>query len=115
MRQQKATVLTAGWMQTLARMSDLLVVAGIVLVIVMMVLPMPPFLLDLLLVLNISLALLVLMLTRNIGHALELAVFPTLLLVLTLLRLALNVSSTRLILLQGYAGKVIQAFGNFVV
>src|SRR5690606_30144772 len=83
--------------------------------IVMMVLPMPAVLLDLLFVLNISLGLLVLMLTMNVRHALELAVFPSLLLVLTLLRLGLNVSSTRLILLHGYAGEVIQAFGQFVV
>lgn len=115
MRQLNGPAALNGWMQTLARMSDLVVVAGVILVVVMMVLPMPPFLLDLLLVLNISLSLLVLMLTMNVHHALELAVFPTLLLVLTLFRLALSVSSTRLILLQGYAGRVIQAFGNFVV
>ena len=95
--------------------SDLIVVGGVILVIVMMVLPMPPLLLDLLFVLNIALGLLVLMLTMNVRHALEPAVFPSLLLVLTLLRLGLNVSSTRLILLHGYAGEVIRAFGHFVV
>src|SRR5690606_33108705 len=81
----------------------------------MMVLPMPPLLLDLLLALNISLALLVLLLTMNIQGALQFSIFPSLLLITTLFRLALNVSSTRLILLQGYAGEIIRAFGNFVV
>src|SRR5690606_40197241 len=101
MRQLNGPATAGGWMQTLARMSDLVVVAGIILIVVMMVLPMPPALLDLLLVLNISLSLLVLMLTMNVRHSLELAVFPTLLLVMTLFRLALSISSTRLILLQG--------------
>ncbi|MFS8572679.1 MAG: flagellar biosynthesis protein FlhA, partial [Clostridia bacterium] len=95
--------------------SDLLVFLAVILVVVMMVLPMPPLLLDLLLALNISLALLVLLLTMNIQGALQFSIFPSLLLITTLFRLALNVSSTRLILLQGYAGEIIRAFGNFVV
>lgn len=81
----------------------------------MMIIPLPAPLLDLLLTLNISLAILVLLLTMNIGDALELSIFPSLLLVATLFRLALNISSTRLILLEGYAGNIINAFGNFVV
>ncbi len=95
--------------------SDLYVVLGIVLIIVMMILPLPPFMLDLLIATNISLALLVLLLTMNVKHPLELAVFPSLLLITTLFRLALNISSTRLILLRGMAGQIILAFGNFVV
>lgn len=95
--------------------SDLYVVLGIVLIIVMMILPLPPVMLDLLLATNISLALLVLLLTMNVKHPLELAVFPSLLLITTLFRLALNISSTRLILLRGMAGQIIHAFGNFVV
>lgn len=95
--------------------SDSILVLGVVLIVVMMVIPLPPRFLDLLLTLNFGLALLLLMLTMNVREPLELAVFPALLLVATLYRLALNVSSTRLILLEGYAGQIIQAFGNFVV
>lgn len=95
--------------------SDLGIVAGVVLIIIMMVVPLPTLLIDLLLAVNISVALLVLMLTMNVRHALQFSIFPALLLVLTLFRLALNVSTTRLILLNAYAGNIIQAFGNFVV
>ncbi|NMB11093.1 MAG: flagellar biosynthesis protein FlhA [Firmicutes bacterium] len=95
--------------------NDLIVVLGVVLIVVMMILPLPPLMLDLLLAVNISLALLVLLLTMSITEPLQLSVFPSLLLIATLFRLALNVSSTRLILLHGFAGRIIEAFGNFVV
>lgn len=95
--------------------SDLLVVAAVLLVVVMMVIPMPPAILDILLAANISFSILILLLTMNIFEPLEMAVFPTLLLICTLFRLALSVSSTRLILLHGFAGNIISAFGNFVV
>src|SRR4051794_16756220 len=81
----------------------------------MMVVPLPPFLLDLLLVINIGSAVLILLISMNVARALDFAVFPSLLLVVTLFRLALNISATRLVLLNGYAGKVIGAFGHFVV
>ena len=84
-------------------------------ILAVMVLLLPAGLLDLLLAFNISFALIVLMVTFYIKDALSLSIFPTLLLFLTLFRLALNVASTRLILLNGYAGKVIDSFGNFVV
>ncbi len=106
---------SSGLLERLTGVSDLLVVVGVVLIVVMMILPMPPLFLDLLLAVNISLALLVLLLTMNVRSALELSIFPSLLLLATLFRLALNVSSTRLIMLHGYAGNIIQAFGNFVV
>ncbi|MGI6036942.1 MAG: flagellar biosynthesis protein FlhA [Limnochordia bacterium] len=99
----------------LVQHSDILVVLGVVLVIVMMVIPLPPVLLDVLLATNISISLLVLLLTMNVTEPLQLSIFPSLLLVTTLFRLALNVSSTRLVLLHGEAGKLIDAFGNFVV
>lgn len=102
-------------LQRLTRQSDLVVILGILLIVVMMVLPMPPALLDVLLAFNISLSLMTLLVTMNVKEALEFSVFPSLLLVATLFRLALNISSTRLILLHGYAGQVIQAFGHFVV
>jgi flagellar biosynthesis protein FlhA len=95
--------------------ADIFAVLAVVLILVMMVFPLPAFVLDILLAANISLSLLVLLLTMNVRRTLELSVFPSLLLLLTLFRLALNVSSTRLVLLHGFAGELIQAFGQFVV
>ncbi len=80
-----------------------------------MIIPVPPFLLDLMLVFNVSLSLIMVMIAMYLPNALELASFPTIILISTLFRLSLNVSSTRLILLEGKAGDVISAFGNFVV
>ena len=93
---------------------EMVMVVIIVLILVMLFIPLPPAFLDVLLTLNITMAFLILMLTMNVHGALEFSIFPSLLLVTTLFRLALNVSSTRLILLHANAGKVIQAFGNFV-
>ncbi|NMB01308.1 MAG: FHIPEP family type III secretion protein, partial [Firmicutes bacterium] len=101
--------------RSVGRVSELFVVFAVVLVVVMMVLPLPPFILDLLLAVNISLSLLILLIAMNIREALEISVFPSLLLITTLFRLALSVSSTRLILLTGSPGKIIVAFGDFVV
>ncbi len=95
--------------------SDIFIAVAVVTIVVMMIIPVPPFLLDLLLTLNISLALTIVMVAIYNIEPLQLSVFPSLLLVTTLFRLSLNVSSTRLILLDGYAGDVILAFGNFVV
>lgn len=95
--------------------ADIIAVVGVMLILLMMVVPLPPFFLDALLAFSISLSLLVLLLTMNIRHTLEFSAFPSLLLLLTLFRLALNVSSTRLVLLNGYAGQLIETFGNFVV
>ncbi|WP_182188477.1 flagellar biosynthesis protein FlhA [Pectinatus frisingensis] len=95
--------------------SDVVIALAIVTIVIMMIIPLPTFLLDLLLCLNITLALTVVMVTIYNVEPLDFSVFPSLLLVATLFRLALNVSSTRLILLNGYAGEVIMAFGNFVV
>lgn len=88
---------------------------GIVMIVVMLVVPLPAMLLDLLIALNITGALLVLMVAMFIHKPLEFAAFPSVILVMTLFRLALNVSATRLVLLDGYAGKVIDTFGHFVV
>ena len=99
----------------LARHSDLLVSAGAMLVLAMLVIPLPHWMLDGLLVINVGLALTVLLLCTYATHPLQFSVFPSLLLVMTLFRLAINVSATRLILLHGNAGAVIAAFGNFVV
>ncbi len=89
--------------------------AAVVLIIAMLVIPLPPGLLDVFLTLNIAFGVLVLLSSMNVRRALDLSVFPSILLVATLFRLALNVSSTRLILLRGEAGEVIRSFGSFVI
>ena len=104
-----------GLIQKITGLSDLGVVVVVVMIVLMMVLPIPPALLDVLLAVNISLSLLLLLLTMNIHDALELSIFPSLLLLATLFRLALSVSSTRLILLHADAGNIVRAFGDFVV
>src|SRR6185369_8767218 len=81
----------------------------------LMVVPLPTWLLDLLIASNLASSVAVLLVALYVGEALKIAAFPTLLLITTLFRLALNVSSTRLILLQADAGQVIKAFGQFVV
>ncbi|MGW4945250.1 flagellar biosynthesis protein FlhA [Actinoplanes sp. NPDC004185] len=88
---------------------------GVIGIIVMMVVPLPTFLLDLLIALNITGALLILLIAMFVQRPLDFSVFPALLLVATLFRLALNISATRLVLRDGDAGKVIHAFGSFVV
>ncbi|WP_312811748.1 flagellar biosynthesis protein FlhA [Sedimentibacter sp.] len=88
----------------------------IIAVILMIIIPLPPFLLDLMFIINISLSVIILLTTMYIKEALEFSVFPSLLLITTLFRLSLNVSSTRLILTQGgNAGAVIATFGSFVL
>lgn len=95
--------------------SDALLPVAIIAVVVMMVVPLPWQLLDVLLAVNLALAVTILLVTMYAGQSLEFSVFPAVLLVATLFRLSLNVSSTRLILLDGFAGGVISAFGQFVV
>ncbi|GAB1233188.1 flagellar biosynthesis protein FlhA [Ferrigenium sp. UT4] len=92
----------------------------IVMILSMMVLPLPPILLDILFTFNIALAIMVLLVAMNTTRPLDFAVFPSVLLISTLLRLSLNVASTRVVLLQGHtgpdaAGKVIESFGHFLV
>jgi flagellar biosynthesis protein FlhA len=98
-----------------SRHSDLVAAAAVVLVVAMMVIPLPPFLLDLLITLNISAALMIVVATLYVPRALDFSSFPSLLLLTTLFRLAINISVTRLILLHGDAGHVVTAFGEFVV
>ncbi|WP_089404475.1 flagellar biosynthesis protein FlhA [Geodermatophilus saharensis] len=88
---------------------------GVVAIVLMLVVPLPAAFLDLLLGLNITASLLILLVAMQIRRPLDFAVFPSLILIATLFRLALNVSSTRLVLSDGYAGKVIEAFGHFVI
>ncbi|MFZ5640279.1 MAG: FHIPEP family type III secretion protein, partial [Bacillota bacterium] len=83
--------------------------------IVMLIIPIPTPLLDLLLTVNISLALVILLVTMYNNEPLKFSSFPTMLLITTLFRLSLNVSATRLILLNGHAGSIIEKFGMFVL
>jgi len=98
-----------------ARLSDVALAVGVIGIIVLMVIPVPTLLLDLLLALNLTVAVIIIMVAMYVDEPLSFSVFPGLLLVVTLFRLALNVASTRLILGEGYAGTIIQAFGSFVV
>ena len=93
---------------------------GLVAILAMMILPLPAFMLDVLFTFNIALSLVIVMAVFNVKRPLEFAIFPTVLLLVTLLRLALNVASTRVVLMHGHegphaAGKVIAAFGEFVI
>ncbi|HLC20857.1 MAG TPA: FHIPEP family type III secretion protein, partial [Candidatus Methylomirabilis sp.] len=99
----------------LLRQSDLIVITGVVGIVLMLVIPVPQTLLDVLIGINLSIALVILLTSMSIRSALDFSVFPSLLLVVTLYRLALNVSATRLILTQASAGHVIETFGTFVV
>jgi flagellar biosynthesis protein FlhA len=101
-------------------LNRLAVPALVLLILAMMVLPLPTFMLDVLFTLNIALAMIVMLVSLNSRRPLDFSVFPTVLLLTTLLRLSLNVASTRIILMQGHtgpdaAGKVIESFGNFLV
>ena len=102
-------------LSAITKSSDFILAVSIIVILALMVIPLPTWTLDIFLTLSISVSLVVLMITMYIVKPLDLAVFPGLLLVLTLFRLALNVASTRLILGQAFAGRVIEAFGTFVV
>ena len=102
-------------MQKMGKYTDLIAAAVVVLVVVMLIVPLPPMLLDLMITLNISCALAIVITTLYVKKAIEFSVFPSLLLITTLFRLAINISVTRLILLHGDAGGVVKAFGEFVI
>jgi flagellar biosynthesis protein FlhA len=102
------------------KQGDIMLAAGVVVILFVMLVPIPPAFIDLMLTFSISISLVVLVTSMFMGSPLEFSIYPTLLLVTTLLRLSMNVASTRLILLHGdegpsAAGHVIQAFGQFVV
>ncbi len=94
---------------------DVIVSIGVIGIVIMMIVPLPQFLMDLLLAMNITISIVIILITMFTTNVLQLSVFPTLLLVTTLFRLALNISSTRLILTEGKAGNIIEAFGEFVI
>ena len=98
------------------RLFDNVISVFVVVIVLFLLIPLPPFLLDVFFIINISLALIILLITMNIREPLEFSIFPSLLLITTLFRLGLNVSSTRLILSKGgEAGQVIKVFGEFVI
>lgn len=104
-----------GRLAFLAKNGDMILASGIVLIISLLVIPLPAFLLDFLLAINIAFSVLILMVSLYIRSPLDISIFPTILLITTLFRLGLNISSTRLILSKGEAGDIIHAFGQFVV
>ena len=106
-------VATAG--NPVTKFADVGLAIMLILVVVMMIIPIPTMLLDVLLAGNIALGVMVLLTTFYVTSALDIAAFPTIILIATLFRLALNISTTRQILLTGYAGEVVNAFGFFVV
>ena len=104
-----------GILDRLAATTHVWVAGSAAMLFVLMIVPVPPMLLDFLYTTNISLALLIMLVSLYTENALSISVFPTLLLIVTLFRLSLNISGTRQILLHAYAGEVINAFGNVVV
>lgn len=95
--------------------TDVLISSGIVMILLIMIIPFPTQLMDFFLALNITFSLIVLLVAFYALKPLQFAVFPGMLLILTLFRLSLNVATTRLILSEGYAGNIIEAFGGFIV
>lgn len=96
------------------KFKDLFILVGIIGIVLLMIVPIPTWLLDILLIINISLALIILLVAMNTKEALQFSIFPSMLLVTTLFRLALNVSTTKLILGQAKAGHVVATFGSWV-
>jgi flagellar biosynthesis protein FlhA len=94
---------------------DILLALGILVIISLLIVPLPPILMDILIASNLSLAMLILLVSLYLKNPLEFSAFPTVLLVTTLFRLGLNVATTRLILTEAYAGEIIQSFGTFVI
>jgi type III secretion protein V len=98
----------------MSRYGDLALVAGVVLIVALMVLPLPPLLVDLLVAVNICLGVLLLLVAMYVRSPLEFSVFPSVLLITTLFRLSLSIATTRMILLDAHAGHIIDAFGRMV-
>ena len=102
-------------LESITSHSDIAMAILVVAVIAVLILPIPPGLLDFALAFNIAFSIVILIATLYVTSPLDLSVFPGMLLIVTLIRLSLNVASTRLILGEGFAGDVITSFGNFVV
>ena len=98
----------------LKRILDNTIALFVVIVVMFLFIPLAPWLLDILLIVNLGLSVMILMITMNISEALDFSIFPSLLLITTLFRLGMNVSSTRMILTTGNPGVVIRNFGNLI-
>jgi flagellar biosynthesis protein FlhA len=107
-------VINTPLVQNISKQRDLIIVLGVVGILIVMVIPMPTFMMDILLSFSLCLALVILLVSMYTREALNFSVFPALLLTITLFRLALNVATTRLILSQADAGHVVNVFGSFV-
>ena len=105
----------ATWLTRALRNSDLMIALAILVVVTMLILPMPKWMLDTFIVFNFAASIVIALMAVNITNPLQFSVFPALLLVTTLFRLALSIVATKLILGTGSAGKVIETFGQFVV
>lgn len=97
------------------KVRDIGVLGAVILIVAMLIIPLPPWMLSFLIVINITLGLIVLLTAMSMKEALEFSIFPSIILLLTLFRLGLSVSTTRAILAEGNAGSVVETFGNFVV
>ena len=102
-------------LRVIRRSSDTFLAITVIFMVMLIVIPLPTWILDLLLTVNITCSLVLILRALSITRPIDLAVFPGVLLLITIFRLSLNIASTRLILAQGYAGRVIEAFGSFVV
>ena len=113
--EMKKEILDGNLSSVLTRFADLILVGLVAVMIGLMIVPLPTFLLDIFLTINITVAVTILMVSIYISTATQIASYPTLLLITTLYRLSLDISATRLILLKADAGEVIRSFGMFVV
>jgi len=113
--QQSSEGSSFGLNEIIAKYSDIVLAVIVVLIVGMMIIPLPTWLLDILLTIQITIAVVILLVSLYISDTLKIASFPTILLITTLYRLSLNISSTRLILANANAGEVIRTFGSFVV
>src|SRR6202167_3418219 len=106
---------TDGILDRILARTDLMAALAVVTVVTMLIIPLPPMLLDFMITLNISGGLMIVVTAMYLNSALEFSAFPSLLLLTTMFRLAINISVTRQILAKGQAGSVVHAFGQFVV
>ena len=113
--EMKKEILDGNLSSVLTRFADLILVSLVAVMVGLMIVPLPTFLLDIFLTINITVAVTILMVSIYISSPTQIASFPTLLLITTLYRLSLDISATRLILLKADAGEVIRSFGMFVV
>ena len=104
-----------GWAFNSRRYGDIYMAAIIICILSLFIIPVPPWVLDSLIAVNLTISVVLVMMALYVKNALAISTFPSLLLVTTLFRLALNITSTRMILVEGYAGEIIFTFGNFVV